>query len=60
MYGALIGVVVAIVIAFVLTMITYKDEEKKPAAKIEEKPAASGKSMKKSMIVSPLKGMVKH
>lgn len=59
MYGALIGVVVAIVIAFVLTMITYKDEEKKPAAKIEEKPAASGKSMKKSMIVSPLKGMVK-
>lgn len=59
MYGALIGVVVAIVIAFVLTMITYKDEEKKPAAKIEEKSAASGKSMKKSMIVSPLKGMVK-
>ena len=59
MYGALIGVVVAIVIAFVLTMITYKDEEKKPAAKIEEKPAASGKSMKQSMIVSPLKGMVK-
>ena len=59
MYGALIGVVVAIAIAFVLTMITYKDEEKKPEAKIEEKPSASGKSMKKSMIVSPLKGMVK-
>ena len=56
MYGALIGVVVAIVIAFVLTMITYKDEEKKPAAKIEEKPAASGKSMKKSMTKSPLPG----
>lgn len=62
MWGALIGVVVAVVIAFILTMVTYKDDEKKTEMKKEEKPntlGISGKSMKKSMIASPLKGNVK-
>jgi PTS system beta-glucosides-specific IIC component len=53
---AAIGVVVAMVIAFVVTIVTYKDDE--PAtAKVEKKTTAGGNEIRK--IVSPMKGNVK-
>ncbi len=57
MVWALIGVAVAIVIAFIATMITYKDEAPKTAVKDTEKPGFSAAG---GTILSPLKGEVKE
>ena len=57
-YVAAIGVVIAMVIAFVLTMIIYKDQAK-PEPKTEEKPAAEAQPLiDKESIVAPIEGKV--
>jgi len=57
MYWAMAGTAVAMIIAFVATMITYKDE---PSIKKEIKNNTSAKPGKYEMIASPLAGEVKQ
>lgn len=59
-YVAAIGVVIAMVIAFVLTMLTYKDEEPAQESKeenVDNKPAKE--LMNKESIIAPIQGQVK-
>lgn len=56
MVWALVGVAVGIVIAFVLTMMTYKDEAAKDHFAVANKAGSSNGGI----IVSPLKGLVKE
>lgn len=56
MIWILIGTAVAMIVGFVITYITYKDED---TSKIEEKKFASLKTAKNDKLTSPLKGEVK-
>jgi PTS system beta-glucosides-specific IIC component len=57
MYWIMIGTAVAMVIAFVLTFITYKDDA---PVKTDNKTNLSAKAVKYEVIASPLKGEVKN
>lgn len=57
MWWALAGVIVAMIIAFVLTMITYKDDE--PGKIVDKKSDKSEGKSKNEVIDSPIKGEVK-